>query len=804
MAHDTRQLRLRIATPGAADVDGNVDVTLTAEVGEVPTIRGPVIEPLEGRSISRPWSVSVVDQANVLASAIRDSGGRLDELLRLADVQQAVDGGAWETVGTGRIVEVVEEERPGWMTVTLQDERHVESGTDIFTVANSVALFPPGRVVPYRFYPQVIPATLRTVGTVVVDSVTFADFLVEVRPHSRPATQQVIDDMDGDARQFRTGVGGNFRHTRMHLVSTGLDYPISHFTDVHPNFEVPTTHIVSAPMTDGRGFGPRVFVEWSGSAPTPGQLFTRDAWFWQPTAAPTDVAPLLIGGAAGVQPFELVEQIYALDFGGEIEVRIDPTTLQAMQDDLRFGRFHFRITDVANMRAFLEDEIYGPLGVVPIPGRNGRLKMVSILLPNAAGLDPDTLKIITKSVATRHPGWRHTSRDLVTRLVYKGEIERRLVGFQPPLPNEEDAVADGVEVREREIVREHDRIATLGAHERTVSLVGSRRQLTDANTLGNQYQSSVPEIEYLADLLSQEVFDRYGDGPIYGAFAALESGVDVTADLLAGDYVKLQLDHFLNPEETDGRGGTRIVQVLARDDGPEGPAFEYVDVGPALQPLSTPTVTLTQNATRPEHFVDLAVGNLTAGYRLNVMVALTAAGAGAPALTASVWQPRIIWVVVSGTTHNVTLGPFPSNAGVHVTARVSLPHRIRSGWATVDSVDTDALSAPTTLVNDVVGGSFVAGSWTLGETTYQVEVGLDEAVLASSDPVVIARLEAGSVSHRIEGLEVSTTYTWAVRHVDLYGGSSAWAKKEVTTSGTLPTAPQLRGDGITPILYDPS
>src|SRR5690606_951204 len=120
-----------------------------------------------------------------------------------------------------------------------------------------------------------------------------------------------------------------------------------------------------------------------------------------------------------------------------------------------------------------------------------------------------------------------------------------------------------------------------------------------------------------AGRIAEEIFQRFGDGPIYCNVPAHAGDME---DVIPGAWVGIDFDAY-PALQNQARGGLRIAQVLSRTILPAGIAFELLEAGPALQPLATPSVSVAVNADDPHHSIDVTVSDIPAGANALIHVA---------------------------------------------------------------------------------------------------------------------------------------------------------------------------------------
>lgn len=667
----TKAYQVRVATRGATAVTGNVDFTLSTTLAEAPTIPGQTVDPIRGQTRSRPWTVQVVDTSGAITGHLGDADGRMHLLGRLVDLQVNTDGAGMATVATGRLAHLSEGNEPKLWKLEIEDERWVERNARIFTAADTTQIYPLGLRYGYRGFQA------GETQTMAVSAVQGNLVLLEILSASDSAGAMPSDiqglitaDVKTDTSLLTSATTGNFSTLRASVSGTdreviGFGYTLT-FGDtiLTPVLDVEKGRPGDMPVL-------ALWVVWPTSQPAVGARY--EVALTMAAHEPTPVLPLHVGvtdaghdygtATGGIHPFELTKRLY-----DEAGVRYNATVMDALIADTRYPKVYFRITAPQNLAQWLEDNIYGPLSVVPFINAAGEVAPKAVHLPE--DLDPDTLTELTAANQSEQPTFVHTRREIVNRLVFKVQNETlQSTG--------DDRAADGIRVVETTLERDHDNQAELGVFPVEVKLYGFHRRTGTFGFLGDSIFTSPRE--RIADYLSREVFDRFGDGPITGRIVGL-SGVD---DVEAGDFVLMNLATYPNPSDND-RGSQRVLQILSKDLTPAGPEFEYLDAGPYLQPLASPTVSIIKNVARPTNDVDVTVADVVADATATIQLAYNATE---PAADSSLW-----FVARSGVADDatVTIPDNPTGAHVWARARSTAVGRIRSGWSVVDDVTLDS------------------------------------------------------------------------------------------------------------------
>lgn len=781
MSEIAKSFRFRVALPGSTTVDSNVDWQETAgedegRISGFGEIGGQIVHPLRGGTTARPWSVTITDVDEVITARLADTDGRAHLLRRLADFSVSTDGGAtWTVKATARIDDVVMTSDLAGFQFTMQDERLIERKTTIFKAGNSTHLLPPGLGAAWLDFQA---AGAQSFQVNVVDSGADTTQYVHAGEAGNPDTdyfervdadflrileEDVVDD-PGDAQ-------GNFETLRVNI--NGTDREIVSLNSS------PSTRPIKV-LQDRRTFSHFLVA---GFADAEG--FIRQCYFHMPGRDPSPELPLHIGGQAGIDPFTLVKNIYDGDYQDDsvsppATVRYDterfsaydPTTNpEGLIDNPRFPKMHFRITGPENMAKWLDDNIYGPLGVTPFINEDGEVSPRLSRLPASDQLpDPVYLFEFSKSnTAGPAPGWGNRGRELVTVCEIEFEyavapvfelVLGRPSGFlglpssitKVPLPGGETSTFDLLTEKTQVLSHDHDRaVYHRETHKRTVR--GIHREFA-RKKFARQY--------------SADTFDLFGDGPVYTDVVGMSDADGVEA----GDHAVLDLDSY-PALQNQSRSGQRILQVLAKVEVAAGPMFECMELGPSLQPLTVPTITLSANSNDDHNAVDVQVSGLASGEGHEVHMAVAASE---PAEGADDWQ----YLTIRGDANETfTVRDLPSGSTIWGRVRATAPNRIRSDWSTADSQATTALTAPSGLADISVAGDEATVQWVNGEADYDIVIELDGSF--------IARLPAGTTQYRFWDLDTSTGYTAGVKHVDDFGGESSTDTDGFTTTGTPTT-----------------
>ncbi len=786
MTARTVEYRCQIMQSGSATV---VDFTLH-HIAQPPTINSPAVDLLRGRTESNSTDVMVTDVADQLTSQLADANGRMQLLLRVCALQERVHQGTWTTIYSGRLAAIREAGTARVYRLRIEDERHMERGVRVFDTTDTIRLYPTGPVYRYngKSAAQDSESFVSDVGTsplrYVVLRCTFAQ-------SSDVALRYMIDDLSEEYNVF--GPGGSQRVRRFSTLRcfvAGAEREILAFDDPPASLygSIRTQVADLERMLQEDEWRNRLITvvlsseqysvggdDWSIALPTEGDIFTDLHIFATPMPT-TPRTPMHLGvqdpshaygvavGVAGIHPFTLARRIYTAN-----NIAFDTAAMQSLEDDPFYGLVRYRVTKGQTLSKWMDENIYAPNMVVPfINLETGEIAPRSVRLPDASTFTLSDLFDFTPHVLQMQPEFRHTSADIVNRLVFEYRTEQ--VTNQQFRKDNPDYDLDRIEVSDREYAVDHDNQSTFGVKERKLGMHG-RHSRSSIATFGAT--------------IANERFARYGDGAVLGSFTAALSARVVQA----GDFATISLDSFPNAA-LNGRGGSRVIQLLRKNKHPHNYSFEYIDAGPALQPLSTPVVAATANANDPKYAIDVQVSSIAIGDTIFLEYAV---GSVEPAATSTDWTMVGAPVVAIASTHDYVIAPLPSGSTIWTRARIGRLGRVRSLWSTASSQATTAMVAPSALTANVLNGRDVDVSWTNGEASQRIETLIDTQAIGPATPVVFGQpLAAGTTTLPLRGLDVNQVHTFEVRHVDPQGGVSAGVKVEFTTSAVQPVAPDMK------------
>ena len=791
--------RVRIYDPGSTTT---VDLTLTvADLAEFPTVGSPAAFPLDGRTESRPWSVDVVDVGSTFSANLSDSTGRMDILGRLADFQINNDGAGWNTKGTGRISDVFLNQNVASYRVFVDDERMLERRQRIFTTSTTTQVYPPGLTIPWLGFP-VVSRTEASIAAIdnLVTLVAFRREGAKIGNFPQSVIRAILEDIKDNPIEDKNATSGNFTDLRLNVA--GTDYEVVSFDNLdRDNFTFEPTFVQTFANENADTNAVAVWVASTAIGAEDDQL--QDAYLHMGSTHPPSVGlPLHIFSSSGdarvgIHPFKLLRRIYNGDYGGNA-IRISSSAFDDIENEYgHLGNTFFRITEPPLMSEWVEENIYQTYGALPFIDQSGRVAPRSWFPPSTSVIDTTALQDFTGTNSVVHPTWEHNRADMVN--VVRFEYPEWHVGHLNPnvKTNTQQNAAEGgdnLQARTQTVEIVYDNTTSMGRFEHKIKMFGAPVR-------------TYPWARNGAEFISQEIFDRFGDGPIRGEVTGLSTADSVNP----GDYVSITLPSYPNADSTTGRGSARYVQVMERIDRPGELGFTYLDMGPNANAIAAPTFSVARSTVSAKHACNITISSMaTTDSKWQMRYALTATSESAPSSDSDLWD--LARFGDHGSTQTVTLSPLPSGQGVHIQMRGIGRQRIRSAWSSAESTTLESLEASTFVGQVSTYASKIVPDCTGGSTIYPLEMHLDHTTTADfTSTNRIITIPAGnspvgaSSGHGLAFENLSTAsqpslkeYLFGVRHVDAYGGVGAFESTGVTvsTSASIETLPDMRGINI--------
>jgi hypothetical protein len=465
-------------------------------------------------------------------------------------------------------------------------------------------------------------------------------------------------------------------------------------------------------------------------------------------------------------------------------------------------RLAARITESANMAEFLEKSIFGPFGFATRTNNSGvreffitrRLSStapsVTINTADVRGDTPPAIYALDESAA-------------VTGFSITQQFLSQWVQTQntPQVPPPDNIMAQAI-------------TQNLGFGDTTTFST----RIVSYNVPGMVHDEGtfVPDATTFSAWVAREAETRFARGAPIAEIPILRTSS--AASLQIGDEALVNVSYFPNRNYRIGEStaGARCMQVVRRDETPEGPTYKLVDSGVNAQPSVAPTITIAKSTSDPLRVAQFTITNAGGVGGLNTLTAAYVAieyatGASAPPYDGT---PFTTYATPNVPTTAVALPAVIPGSKVWVRAR-SMQAGIRpSAWTAWTSVTLDAFAAPSNVATDFKSKTYTELTWSLGSpavTDYLVDVYLYEGASAPSNWTShrVATVAAGTTRTSFNNLTANTTYVAAVAFRDPTSNTrSAVATLTFTTlsssyfvgSEPTPFAKFVTGNGYVPAL----
>ena len=750
MSETARLIQFRIWNDDASGVELTFDHT---DIVGLPEFGWSTPRPLEGKIESIPSVIRVLDTGEQVSTELGDVDGRSVLMYRVADIRYNDNGAGYSVVYSGRVTAIVMADDVVSFDFHISDERSMEKRFDVFASGGTTSLIPAGVVGTFLDMPPA--ATIDLKVSVVRDANRILCTVIR-RAHAVGAdpeeygspyiSQETIDSLKADAKYTSTNAGG-FEFTR--CFAGGADREIWSFGD---NVGGPLAPVFALELLAENGEPLKVThieLYWPSHGKSVGNNITG-AYVYQPGAPASTNNPV----------HEDLQDFFSWlkDRYDDKGIRYESDAFSAYNESTNpnglIGHFAcpffvMRATKVWSLRDVVE-RYCASVGLIPFTNKLGEVAPRFTRLLH--DVDPTGLVQVTSPKFTKpHPTWMQESNDIVTVVTMEYSRYRHVTigGVRanqsaPPDRIQHDKISNLPAI-------EHDRVDELGRHVHHLDMGFHASVYNNPDSYG-----FVGSFQFHG----REILDRYGDGPIRGAFR----GLSATDALDAGSFCVIDLSSFPNPA-VPGRGGQRVVQVMGRRQE-SALVFDYLDAGPDDQPLQAPGVAIVKGASNSFNEVDVTISSLAAGSTYELQLRNAVGG---------LWYNA----GVGDADETVTITRVPSGTAIYARAREAAPNRIRSEWSAAVNATTDTLPVCTGLSVDNEAGDRAEFSWTVGSADYPLEILLDGDQYATLAP--------GTSFYLMRSLTVSTTYNspgFQVRHFDDYGGEGTLATQVFTTTGT--------------------
>lgn len=431
-----------------------------------------------------------------------------------------------------------------------------------------------------------------------------------------------------------------------------------------------------------------------------------------------------------------------------------------------------QITKAEPLGRLLEATGYGPFGIAARQGADGELEMFTTRkfptsLPAVTIDEDDVVEGTTEAFAL-------DTNEAITRFALEHtKIYRHAIGN----------TVDGVILQPVRFERTFNDPGSIGTGEVSYSIPG---EIWTEETIDWQLD------DWVAGAAS-EVFERYGRGPVRLRTTLLRGGAGDSLQL--GDTALFDLPQIPNANKRllDAAVAARVMQITHLSITARGKEIEAVDFGPnAAQHGTVPTLTIALSSDRPRNVAAVTITNAATlnGQSASLRLQMATTTGAAPA--AEDYSDIAYFEAAAIPTGAYRLPAVTHDLIVYVRARAEKLGARPSNWSSTANVNLDPLDPPTAVAAVAHGsdGTRAEITWTIGtdSTDALVEVWRSLAAEAFADAVLVATLPPGSNRYSAFDLAASTAYDFYIRHRDEDTGDlSATAQDDVTTGATAAT-----------------
>lgn len=813
------QLRIRNAST-VANPNGTADaLTITSvSTGTNPYIAAPPsgdgqeLDPVTGAVRTGAYVVEVADAATgtdgtgtirVVTNALEDAAALQQLLGRRAFVEYRANGGAWQPLQTGYILNVRLVSPVRW-AITVGDTRRVERTQPIFSGASLGSYATRGCLTGGPVTADFGPVKARGGWEYRLYNAGgpnwFADFVQGYLPtaNSTPTRDwRTLQNPNVPAL-----IAGFARVNPYALLGGGSNY-VTAFGELNQAGTAVTDGITVYAGTSPTATALQSALLVSTSTPSAETLgYARLNFYWPScpfgngstvylslsTAKVSEPCPLYIDA----HPVDIVTAIWSAN-------RIQYDTGGAWIASLKalIGlevRLALRMTEVPVIEQFLQDAILGPFGLAIRTTTAGNQELVSTRIATTA---TPSLTIAAADLASADPVvFELDERTAISSVTLTQKVLAPAV-LQYNMA-QANVNTDGLQVSEVSITANYGNdptFTTFAARDVAFTVPGMIHTAADFT----------PTPALTLDAIAKTMVPRFGRGVAAAEVQVLASAASAAAQV--GDEVYLAAPHYPNRNYRIGEStvGARIMQVVRRTDTPTGLLLRLLDSGLAAQPVSpAATITAAKNPSNPTlvaRFTITNAGTINAGNTIGVEVEW-ATGASAPTgngTTFAIYEPGDV------PTAAVDLpGLLASGQTVHVRARTTQFQRRPSAWTAWQSVTLDTIPTPGAITATAVSATATDIAWANTSNDYPIAVFafLGGSAPANWAPYFVGELPAGSTATTIRTLSAGT-WQLAIAY-DAAGSFGPFRTGSVTTTGSGAAATRPAGLAAIDLLDDVS
>ena len=493
----------------------------------------------------------------------------------------------------------------------------------------------------------------------------------------------------------------------------------------------------------------------SGGSPTPAMTVDKVYRVRAVSREVTEASPLYFD----LHPVDIVTKLYDLinipyKSGASTTANTWQWAKQELGQTLRLAA---RITEATTLSDFLDRSIFGPFGFSTRTNSSGQKEffltrklgyaLPSVTISNADVRGDDLPPIYALSESTALTGLEVTQQQLVQWAQVQGSTE---------LPPPDNIVAQSI----KRAVQFAD---TTTYSTRTISYEVPG-MVHDANTF-------TADPTRFAAYISNELAVRFARGAPICELPVLRTSS--AANLQIGDEAQVNVTSFPNRNYRIGEAasvGPRCMQVVRRQETPEGPIYKFVDSGSLAQSSVPPTFTLSASSGDPYRVAQFTIDNAT------TLNALTGAKVFIEYTVEDTTPLRggtsfITYTAPDIPATAIALPPVASGSRVWIrgqTIETGARPSLYSSWgATGANVTLTSMPTPSGLATSNKSKTFTNLSWSIGSpavTRFLVELYLYEGASAPTDwtPYRINTLSAGTTQTALYNLTGNTTYVAGV------------------------------------------
>jgi len=451
-------------------------------------------------------------------------------------------------------------------------------------------------------------------------------------------------------------------------------------------------------------------------------------------------------------PADLAKKLYEI-----INIPVNTAAYNAVVDALGANlRVTYRITAAQTMAEFLEQSVFGPFGFAARINGSGEVEFFPTRVLNYTA---PTYTIGTNDIVGDEPP---TIYDLDEGTVVTGfTLTQSVLTAMTNFDSDDTAPApDGMVATEQTLEYASGDTSTYSTRVVSYNVPG---MVTDAESFVSTFTDWSRGVVF-------EGFNRFGRGAVNSEVAVLRTAAAAAAQV--GDFVYLNASYYPNRNYRIGESsvGSRVAQVVRREERPEAVVFKLVDAGGFVQPATAATVSLAVSTADPRRVAQFTITNAATLNSGSIGVAVEwATGASAPTAgkNGNLFTRYAPGAVPTGAVQlpAVKLGA----TTVHVRVRSEVPGIFPSAWSGWQTVTLNAWTAPTGVTVGTLTNETAAVSWSLNtNTTDAVDVYVAPGSVAPSDwtPYRVNTLPEGTTSTLLTGLSASTAYIVGVAFRD--------------------------------------